>query len=153
MIFSVKKNLLFGLNTLKSKKILPDLAGFSVKCFKLEKKSYFRDEVSRVLNTLNRKKNPSFEFFFTTSPCVGVENYRLLACLSCCCFLLFKIITPFRQWRWETVSLSGSTLNSCFRSAKPMTKARISAGFRPGRRKTSPLLSPVKFQRCRFDQI
>ena len=32
------------------------MAGFSVKCFKLEKKSYFRDEVSRVLNTLNRKK-------------------------------------------------------------------------------------------------
>ena len=63
--FGPKKILFFRLKYLKVKKrILPDLAGFSVKCFKLEKKSYFRDEVSRVLNTLNRKKKSFFWIFF-----------------------------------------------------------------------------------------
>ena len=61
--FGPKKILFFRLKYLKvKKKILPDLAGFSVKCVKLEKKSYFRDEISRVLNTLNREKK-SFSFF------------------------------------------------------------------------------------------
>ena len=59
--FGKKYILFFRLKYLKVKKnILPDLAGFSVKCVKLEEKSYFRDEISRVLNTLNREKNPSF---------------------------------------------------------------------------------------------
>ena len=61
--FGPKKILFFRLKYLKvGKKILPDLAGFSVKCVKAGKKSYFRDEISHVLNTLNRKKNPFSKF-------------------------------------------------------------------------------------------
>ena len=54
--FTKNKSFVSGLNTLKLKKILPDFSGFSAKCLKAGKKSYFRGEIARVLNALNREK-------------------------------------------------------------------------------------------------
>ena len=51
--FDPKKSFVSGLNTLKLKK---NPFRISAKCLKAEKKTYFRGEIPRVLNALNRKK-------------------------------------------------------------------------------------------------
>ena len=52
-LFAPKKSFFSGLNTLKLKK---NPFRISAKCLKAGKKSYFRGEIARVLNALNREK-------------------------------------------------------------------------------------------------
>ena len=52
-LFGFKKSFFSGLNTLKLKK---NPFRISAKCLKAGKKSYFRGEIARVLNALNREK-------------------------------------------------------------------------------------------------
>ena len=59
MDFFIKKSFFSGLNTLKLKK---NPFRISAKCLKAGKKILFRGEIARVLNALNREKNPIVGF-------------------------------------------------------------------------------------------